>query len=65
VDGQTVAYSKNQSGTGAPAFANSTLYLMSRGGAGLFGAGALDEVAIYGGTLSAATVAEHYADGTP
>jgi YD repeat-containing protein len=64
VDGQQVAFSKSVSGTGA-VFANSTLYLMSRGGANLFGAGALDEVAIYGGTLSAATVSEHYANGTP
>ena len=48
-----------------PNFANSTLYFMSRGGASLFGAGDLDEVAIYDGALSAATVAEHYADGTP
>jgi YD repeat-containing protein len=65
VDGQPVAYAKTQSGAGAPAFANSTLFFMSRGGASLFGAGALDEVAIYDGALSAATVAEHYADGTP
>ena len=65
VDGQPVAYAKTQSGTGPRVFANSTLYFMSRGGASLFGAGALDEVAIYDGALSAATVAEHYADGTP
>ena len=65
VDGQPVAFAKTQSGTGAPVFANSTLFFMSRGGASLFGAGALDEVAIYDGALSAATVAEHYADGTP
>ena len=61
VDGQPVAYTKRDSGTGAGNFANSTLYFMSRAGAGLFGAGDLDEVAIYDGALSAATIAAHYA----
>jgi Concanavalin A-like lectin/glucanases superfamily/PKD domain len=59
VDGQPVSYTKTASGTGAGNFANSTLYLMSRGGQGLFGAGNLDEVAIYNRALSAAEIAEH------
>jgi hypothetical protein len=65
IDGQPVAYTKGASGTGAGAFANSTLYFMSRAGAALFGAGDLDEVAIYNGALSPTTIANHYAAGTP
>jgi YD repeat-containing protein len=65
VDGQAVSYSKGASGTGAGPFANSTLYFMSRAGAALFGGGDLDEVAIYNQALSAATIASHYAAGTP
>ncbi len=41
-------------------FANSTLYFMCRGGVSLFGEGAMDEVAIYTGELSAARVLAHY-----
>jgi PKD repeat protein len=65
VDGQPVAFTQGSSGTGAGPFANSTLYLMSRAGAGLFGAGTLDELAIYSQPLPAATIAAHYADGAP
>jgi YD repeat-containing protein len=61
VDGAPVPFTKPNSGSGAGNFANSTLYFMSRGGSSLFGAGDLDEVAVYAGALSAATVAEHYA----
>jgi PKD repeat protein len=60
VDGQPVTYHKADTGTGAPTFAKSNLYLMSRAASGLFGAGDLDEVAIYERALSAATVAEHF-----
>jgi PKD repeat protein len=60
VDGQPVGYQKESSETGQGAFANSTLYLMSRGGTSLFGAGALDELAIYNQALSASTVFTHY-----
>jgi PKD repeat protein len=60
VDGQPVAYTKLDSGTGALPFANSTLYMMSRASSGLFGAGDLDEVAIYDRALSAAQVDEHF-----
>jgi N,N-dimethylformamidase beta subunit-like, C-terminal/Concanavalin A-like lectin/glucanases superfamily/PKD domain len=64
VDGQPVTFTQGATGTGAGPFANSTLYLMSRDGSALFGAGTLDELAIYNTSLSAATVAAHYADGT-
>ncbi len=64
VDGQKVSYTKIESGTGAGTFANSTLNFMSRGGASLFGAGTLDEVALYNQTLTPATVLAHYALGS-
>ena len=64
VDGQPVPYTKLASGTGAGAFASSTLNLMSRGGTSLFGAGTLDEVALYNETLTPATVLNHYQTGT-
>jgi YD repeat-containing protein len=60
VDGEAVSYSKPESGSGAPTFANSTLNFMSRAGTGLFGAGDLDEVAIYGRALDAKTIANHF-----
>jgi YD repeat-containing protein len=60
VDGQAVAYTKSASGTGAGNFANSQLYFMSRAGTQLFGAGDMDEVAIYNRALSAATIAGHF-----
>ena len=60
VDGQPVSYQKESSGTGAGAFASSKLYLMSRGGTSLFGTGSLDELAIYGGGLSEATIQEQF-----
>jgi PKD repeat protein len=60
VDGEAVPYSKPESGSGAPTFANSTLNFMSRGGTGLYGAGDLDEVALYGRALNAATIANHF-----
>jgi len=65
VDGSPVAYTKVESGTGASAFADSNLYLMSRAASGLFGAGDLDEVALYGRALSASEVAGHYALSIP
>ncbi len=61
VDGKVVSYSKAGSGTEAPPFASSTLNFMSRAGSALFGAGDLDEVAIYDRALSPATVTGHYA----
>jgi PKD repeat protein len=63
VDGQPVSYTKAASGTTAGNFAASTLYFMSRGGNSLFGAGSLDDLAVYSTTLSAAQVADHYSRG--
>ncbi|MGC1165812.1 MAG: PKD domain-containing protein [Solirubrobacterales bacterium] len=60
VDGKPVAYSKLDSGTGAVPFANATLYMMSRANSLLFGAGDLDEVAIYDRALGAETIDEHF-----
>jgi PKD repeat protein len=64
VDGKPVAYTKTLSGTGAGTFANSQLYMMSRGGTSLFGAGSLDEVSVYARALNAQTIANHFA-GNP
>jgi hypothetical protein len=61
IDGKPAAFSKGASGTGSGAFADSSLYFMSRAGANLFGAGSLDEVAIYDRALSASQVATHFA----
>jgi PKD repeat protein len=60
VDGQAVSYQHESSGTGAGAFANSTLYLMSRAGNSLFGTGSLDDLAIYSGDVGAARAQEHF-----
>src|SRR6185369_14628500 len=60
VDGKPVTYTKLDSGTGAGNFANSNLYLMSRAASGLFGAGDLDEVALYNQALDAETISEHF-----
>ena len=65
VDGVPVAYTKGASGTGGGNFANAALYFMSRAGGGLFGAGDLDEVAVYDRALTAATIASHRAAGAP
>jgi YD repeat-containing protein len=61
VDGQPVAYTKTASGTGAGAFAKSTLYMMSRAGQGLFGRGTLDEVAVYNRALTSGEISTHFA----
>jgi hypothetical protein len=63
VDGKPVNVTVNPAGTGAGNFANSTLYLMSRGGTALFGRGTLQEVAISNQALSASAIAAHYAAG--
>ncbi len=65
VDGQQVSFQQEGKGTGGGPFANSTLYLMSRDASSLFGSGYLQDLAIYGGDLSAATIEEHHdANGT-
>ncbi len=61
VDGAPVSIVKGASGTGAGNFANSTLNFMSRNGSSLFGAGTLDEVAIYNQALTATQISQHYA----
>ncbi len=60
VDGSPVSIVKGSSGTGAGNFANSTLNFMSRNGSSLFGAGTLDEVAVYNQALSASQISQHY-----
>ena len=60
VDGQAVNVQQDGSGTGQGAFANSTLYLMSRGGGALFGGGSLDQLAIYNQPLSTNSIFQHY-----
>jgi PKD repeat protein len=62
VDGQVVSFQQEGAGTGGGPFANSTLYLFSRGAAQLFGSGSLDDLAIYGGDLNAGTIQEHFDD---
>ncbi len=60
VDGRAVSYTKSESGTGAGNFAHSTLFWMSRDASTLFGAGSMQDLALYDTTLGASTVAEHY-----
>ncbi len=60
VDGQVVAFTKGETGVGAGPFANSQLFLMSRAASALFGAGDLDELAIYTRPLSPGEIADHY-----
>ena len=60
VDGHTVSYTKSASGTGAGNFADSTLFWMSRDASTLFGAGNMQDLALYDTTLSAGTILEHY-----
>jgi hypothetical protein len=63
VDGVPVSVQQDAANTGAGPFANSTLYLMSRAGTGLFGHGSLDELAIYNQPLEPATIFQHYHSG--
>ncbi len=60
VDGVPVSSQQDSTGSGGGAFANSTLYLMSRGGEALFGNGALQDLAIYNQPLSPATIYQHF-----
>jgi Concanavalin A-like lectin/glucanases superfamily len=64
VDGAPVGFTQTMSGTGAGNFANSTLYWMSRDGNSLFGAGSMQDLAIYNQALSAATIQNDYQIGT-
>ena len=63
VDGHAVSYTKSNSGTGAGSFANSTLFWMSRDASTLFGAGSMQDLALYDTTLSASTIARTLRDG--
>ena len=63
VDGQPVPFVKTASGTGAGAFADSTLYFMSRAQTALFGAGTLDELAVYSSRPPPQTIAQHHSLG--
>jgi PKD repeat protein len=60
VDGQAVSFQQESAATAQGPFASSTLYLFSRAGSSLFGAGVLDELAIYNQPLNASTVFAHY-----
>jgi PKD repeat protein len=60
VDGKPVTYTKTLTGTGAGNFANSTLYWFSRDASTLFGAGSMQDLAIYDNNLSPTTIKEHY-----
>ena len=60
VDGKAVSYTKTVSGAEAGNFADSTLFWMSRDASSLFGAGDMQDLALYTNTLSAGTIAEHY-----
>jgi sugar lactone lactonase YvrE len=62
VDGHAVSYTKSASGTGG-GFADSTLYWMSRDASSLFGAGSMQDLALYDETLSSSTILEHYDQG--
>jgi YD repeat-containing protein len=63
VDGAAVTGTRPLTTNNTDNFANSVLYFMSRGGNSLFGAGDLDEVAIYTRALTAAEAADHYTRG--
>jgi hypothetical protein len=63
VDGHAVSYTKTESGTGAGAFANSTLYWMSRDASTLFGAGSMQDLALYETALESSAILEHYEHG--
>ena len=63
VDGHAVAYAKTESNTGAGSFADSSLSWMSQDASTLFGAGSMQDLALYETTLSASTVLEHYDRG--
>jgi sugar lactone lactonase YvrE len=60
VDGHAVSYTKSASNTGAGAFADSTLFWMSRDATELFGNGSMQDLALYDTTLSSGAILEHY-----
>ncbi len=56
VDGAAVPYTKTTSSANTNKFGADTLYLMSRAGSSLFGAGAIDEFRVYKRALSASEI---------
>lgn len=60
VDGRAVSYTKTAQGTEAGAFAKAVLYWMSRDASGLFGAGSMQDLALYEAPLGSSVIAEHY-----
>lgn len=64
VDGASVTLAPEQLTLLSQAFANSTLYLMSRAGSALFLKGKLGQLAIYEVALSSATVKAHFEAAT-
>ena len=63
VDGSVSSPTQSLSGTVSGNFVSSTLYFMSRGGASLFCAGRLAQVAVFSGLLSDASCGLLYAAG--
>jgi hypothetical protein len=61
VDGAAATLTTTTLSSNAQNFASNTLSLMSRAATSLFGAGTMDELAIYKRALTAAEVAAHYA----
>ena len=60
VDGVPASFQVGNGSSGAGAFAKATLYLMSRAGTSLIGAGQLADLALYNADLDAGTVYQHY-----
>jgi hypothetical protein len=63
IDGHAVSYTKSESNTDVGSFADSTLFWMSRDASTLFGAGSIQDLALYETTLSSTTILEHYERG--
>jgi PKD repeat protein len=64
VDGAAVPTTVIRAATTTTRFADASLYVMSRGGTALFGAGDVDELAVFTDALSASTIAAHRSAGT-
>jgi hypothetical protein len=65
VDGKAVAYTKPSSAENTNAFGANPLYVMSRAGSSLFGAGSLDDIRISKRALSATEIASLAVTQTP
>ena len=62
VDGSEVTITQRENGSGGTggAFSNTNLYIMSRAGASLYGAGDMAELAIYDYALTSTRITAHY-----